>query len=113
MHLAVYAEHASLRLEYSIFLLVAAVMQIAYGVAYTLLTLVGQGTNESPYQHYRKTVAVNLFGLIGTGVLLGLYAYAVILPPPLPPITNQKTSILLGSSQRPLKCLQLLASYTL
>jgi hypothetical protein len=85
VHLAVYAEHASLRLEYSIFLLVAAVMQIAYGVAYTLLTLVGQGTNESPYQHYRKTVAVNLFGLIGTGVLLGLYAYAVILPPPLSP----------------------------
>lgn len=85
VHLAVYAEHASLRLEYSIFLLVAAVMQIAYGVAYTLLTLAGQSTNESPYQYYRKTLAVNLFGLIGTGVLLGLYAYAVILPPPLSP----------------------------
>jgi hypothetical protein len=85
VHLAVYAEHASLRLEYSIFLLVAAVMQIAYGVAYTLLTLSGQGTNESAYQHYRKTLAVNLFGLLGTGVLLGLYAYAVTLPPPLSP----------------------------
>jgi hypothetical protein len=85
VHLAVYAEHASLRLEYSIFLLVAGVVQIAYGVAYTVLTLAGQGTNESARQHYRKTVAINLFGLVGTGVLLGLYAYAVTLPPPLSP----------------------------
>ena len=54
-------------------------------MAYTLLTLSGQGTNESAYQHYRKTLAVNLFGLLGTGVLLGLYAYAVTLPPPLSP----------------------------
>jgi hypothetical protein len=85
VHLAVYAEHASLRLEYSIFLLVAAVMQIVYGVVYTLLTLTGQSTNESAYQQYRKTLAVNLFGLVGTGVLLGLYAYAVTFPPPLSP----------------------------
>ena len=85
VHLAVYSEHASLRLEYSIFLLVAGMVQIVYGVAYTLLTLAGQGTNESAHQYYRKTIAVNLFGLVGTGVLLGLYAYAVILPPPLTP----------------------------
>jgi hypothetical protein len=38
-----------------------------------------------PHDHYRKTVAVNLFGLVGTAVLLGLYAYAVIFPPPLSP----------------------------
>lgn len=95
VHLAVYAEHSSLRIEYSVFLLVAAVMQIAYGVAYTLLTLVGQDTNDSPYQHYRKTLAVNLFGLIGTGVLLGLYAYAVILPPPLSP-NNRPEDIDIG-----------------
>jgi hypothetical protein len=30
-------------------------------------------------------VAVNLFGLVGTAVLLGLYAYSVPLPPPLSP----------------------------
>ena len=54
-------------------------------MAYTLLTLTGQGANESAYQHYRKTLAVNLFGLVGTGVLLGLYAYAVTFPPPLSP----------------------------
>lgn len=85
VHLAVYAEHASLRLEYSIFLLVAAGMQIVYGVLYSLITLTGQGANESASLYYRKKMAVNLFGLVGTGILLGLYAYSVILPPPLSP----------------------------
>ena len=28
---------------------------------------------------------VNLFGLIGTGVLVGLYIYVVLFPPPLSP----------------------------
>jgi hypothetical protein len=85
VHLAVYAEHASLRLEYSIFLLVAAGMQIVYGVVYTLLTLGGQAANESAQKYYQKKIAVNLFGLVGTGILIGLYAYSVILPPPLSP----------------------------
>ncbi len=85
VHLAVYAEHALLRLEYSVFLLVAAGMQIVYGVLYTLLTLAGVGANESRHKYYQKKLAVNLFGLIGTGILLGLYAYSVILPPPLSP----------------------------
>jgi hypothetical protein len=85
VHLAVYAEHALLRLEYSIFLLVAAGMQIVYGVLYTLLTLAGLGANESAHKYYQKKLAVNLFGLIGTGILLALYAYSVILPPPLSP----------------------------
>ncbi len=85
VHLAVYAEHALLRVEYSIFLLVAAGMQVVYGVLYTLLTLAGAGANESAHKYYQKKLAVNLFGLIGTGILLGLYAYSVILPPPLSP----------------------------
>ena len=85
VHLAVYAEHALLRLEYSIFLLVAAGMQIVYGVLYTILTLAGPAAKESSHKYYQKKLAVNLFGLIGTGILLGLYAYSVILPPPLSP----------------------------
>jgi len=85
VHLAVYAEHASLRLEYSIFLLVAAGMQIVYGIVYSLLTLSGEGANEPPSLYYRKIMAINVFGLIGTGILLALYAYSVILPPPLSP----------------------------
>jgi hypothetical protein len=95
VHLGVYAEHASLRLEYSIFLLVAGVVQIGYGVAYTILTLAGQAKNESVQQYYRKRLAVNLFGLIGTGVLLGLYAYSVTFPPPLSP-NNKPEDIDIG-----------------
>lgn len=86
VHFAVYSGHASLRLEYSIFLIAAGGMQVAYGILYTLLTLTGATSGRtSPYQHYRKTVAVNLFGLLGTAVLIGLYAYSVTLPPPLSP----------------------------
>jgi hypothetical protein len=95
VHLAVYAEHASLRIEYSIFLLVAAGMQIVYGVVYTLLTLTGQSANESAHQYYQKKIAVNLFGLVGTGILIALYAYSVILPPPLSP-NDQPESIDIG-----------------
>ena len=83
VHFAVYSGHASLRLEYSIFLIVAGGMQVTYGIFYAILTLTSAGS--MPQEHYRKTVAVNLFGLVGTAVLLGLYAYSVTLPPPLSP----------------------------
>jgi len=90
VHLGVYAEHASLRIEYSIFLITAGGMQIVYGVAYTLLAMMGdvksrETSAPAAAEYYRRTVAVNIFGLIGTGILLGLYAYAVIFPPPLSP----------------------------
>src|SRR5690606_26018738 len=86
VHFAVYSGHASLRIEYSIFLITAGGMQVAYGILYTLLTLTGATSGRSsPRRHYRKTVAVNLFCLVWTAVLLGLYAYSVILPPPLSP----------------------------
>ena len=89
VHLAVYAEHGSLRIEYSIFLLVAGACQFAYGMLYTLLTMTSQQTSISEAHfaltYYKKTLVLNLFGLIGTGVLLGLYLYSVVLPPPLSP----------------------------
>jgi uncharacterized membrane protein len=86
VHFAIYSGHASLRLEYSIFLIVAGGMQVTYGILYTLLTLTASTAGRArPQDHYRKTVVVNLFGLVGTAVLLGLYAYSVTLPPPLSP----------------------------
>lgn len=90
VHLAVFSEHGGLRIEYSIFLLTAGASQIAYSMLYVLLTItsesVSQGTNrEFARSYYRKTVAVNLFGLVGSAILLGLYTYSVILPPPLSP----------------------------
>jgi hypothetical protein len=61
-------------------------MQVTYGILFAMLTLSASTSGRArPHEHYRKTVAVNLFGLIGTAVLLGLYAYSVILPPPLSP----------------------------
>jgi len=89
VHLAVFAEHASLRIEYAIFLITAGIMQIRYGISYTLLTLKSSNARfKDPIyarSYYRKTVGLNLFGLLGTSVLIGLYIYAVTLPPPLSP----------------------------
>ena len=72
-------------------------MQIVYGVVYTLLVLTGEvKAKETSVQaireYYNKTVGVNIFGLIGTGILLGLYTYAVIFPPPLSP-NNQPEDV--------------------
>lgn len=92
VHFAVYSEHGSLRLEYPIFLISAGGMQVSYGMLYILLTLTSESGTLSPRQYYRKTVALNLFGLAGTAVLLGLYTYSVIFPPPLSP-TNMPEAV--------------------
>jgi hypothetical protein len=97
VHFAVYSEHGSLRLEYPIFLISAGGMQVSYGMFYILLTMTYQSENMPPRQYYRKTVALNLFGLAGTAVLLGLYAYSVIFPPPLSP-TGQPESLSLAGA---------------
>ncbi|HXX99059.1 MAG TPA: hypothetical protein VEL11_18365 [Candidatus Bathyarchaeia archaeon] len=92
VHLAIYSEHGSLRIEYSIFLLAAASAQFAYGIAYVIMTLstevdsIRSATLAKLY--YKKSVVLNLFGLIGSSVLLGLYIYSVTLPPPLSPINR-------------------------
>jgi hypothetical protein len=88
VHIAVFPGHASLRIEYSIFLFAAGAAQFTYGIAYVLISL-----NESKISNdiasvrnlYRKTAVLNMFGLIGSSVLLGLYLYSVIFPPPLSP----------------------------
>jgi hypothetical protein len=88
VHIAVFPGHASLRIEYSIFLFTAGAAQFAYGMVYVLISL-----NESKIsnditsvrKHYLKTAVLNMFGLIGSFVLLGLYLYSVIFPPPLSP----------------------------
>ena len=45
-------------------------MQIVYGSIYSL-DIDWQGVNESAHQYHQKKVAVNLFGLVGTGILIG------------------------------------------
>jgi hypothetical protein len=88
VHIAVFPGHASLRIEYSIFLFTAGAAQFTYGIAYVLISLNAYKiANDiaSARSHYRKTAALNMFGLIGSSVLLGLYLYSVIFPPPLSP----------------------------
>ena len=98
VHLVVFPEHGSLHVYYSIFLLAAAGGQIAYGVLYFLVML-SKPFYEMPIEDlqvikstYQHNMAVNLFGLMGTTVLIGLYVYVVIYPPPLSPI-NQPEEI--------------------
>ena len=98
VHLVVFPEHGSLHVYYSIFLLAAAGGQIAYGVLYFLVML-SKPFYEMPIEHlqvikstYQHNMAVNLFGFMGTAVLIGLYVYVVIYPPPLSPI-NQPEEI--------------------
>ncbi|NWG37877.1 hypothetical protein [Nitrososphaera sp.] len=84
VHFAVFSEHGSLRLEYPIFLITAGGMQVSYGIMYIMLTLTS-GAGADPARYYRKTVGLNLFGMAGTAILVGLYTYSVIFPPPLSP----------------------------
>lgn len=81
VHFSVYVSHATLRLEYSIFFIVAGGMQAAYGTMYIFLTF----ATVADRNYYRKSLAINLFGFTGTAILVGLYAYTVVLPAPLSP----------------------------
>jgi hypothetical protein len=96
--MVVYPEHGSLHVYYTIFLLAAAGGQIVYGILYFLVML-SKPFYEIPIEQlqiikttYKHNMAVNLFGFIGTAVLVGLYIYVVIFPPPLSP-TNQPEEI--------------------
>ena len=96
VHFAVFSDHASLRLEYPIFLIVAGGMQVSYGIMYIMLTMTSETVTLSPRQYYRKTVALNLFGMAGTAVLVGLYTYSVIFPPPLSPVDQPEAVSIAG-----------------
>jgi hypothetical protein len=94
VHLVVYPEHGSIHVYYTIFLLSAAGAQVTYGILYFLIMLSKPFYEMSDEQQqvrkstYKKTMAVNLFGFIGTAVLVGLYTYSVIYPPPLSPVNK-------------------------
>jgi hypothetical protein len=103
LHLAVFPDHATLHIYYSLFLLAAAASQVAYGILFVLITLSNERiirqvpkesntqlgevshSNNDVVRNYRKKMIINLFGLFGTSILIGLYVYSVIFPPPLSP----------------------------
>lgn len=100
VHLAIFSEHGSLRIEYSIFLLAAASAQFVYGIVYLIMTLSTELDSIRSVgiakMYYKKSVILNLFGLIGSSVLLGLYIYSVTLPPPLSPINRPEAVDIAG-----------------
>jgi hypothetical protein len=119
VHLAVFQDHATIHVYYSLFLLAAAASQIAYGIIFVLVTLsrdvdlqkqekdeVYTQTGEynymkqKTYRDYKKKMTIDLFGLFGTCVLIGLYLYSVILPPPLSPINRAEQVDIEGISAK-------------
>jgi hypothetical protein len=103
VHLAVYSGHATLRLEYSIFLLSAAGGQLFYGISYIFLIfsddrLVIKKTDKKfiSKEYYKKSKILNSIGLAGSLVLIGLYIYSVTFPPPLSPNAHPEDVDLAG-----------------
>jgi len=93
VHLAVSPGHAGLRLEYSIFLIAASAVQLAYGISYVLL-IFSEDTDVKirkydkmlvTKQYYKKSLKLNYIGLVGSLFLIFLYLYSVTFPPPLSP----------------------------
>src|SRR5918997_239900 len=93
VHLAVAPGHAGLRLEYSIFLITASAVHLAYGISYVLL-IFSEDTDVKirkydkmlvTKQYYKKSLKLNYIGLVGSLFLIALYLYAVTFPPPLSP----------------------------
>ncbi|MGN6709850.1 MAG: hypothetical protein ACTHKF_10950, partial [Candidatus Nitrosocosmicus sp.] len=95
VHLAIFPEHGALRLEYSIFLLSASGAQLAYGIIYILLIYSEETTTDNRLkktdkllvtkQYYKKSLVLNLFGLVGSLILIVLYLYSITFAPPLSP----------------------------
>lgn len=86
IHLSIYVDHAPLRVEYGMFLLLASISQIGFGVLF-LSTLLFDSTmpQKELRSIYNRNIAVYLFGILGSAVLIGLYIYAISYPPPLSP----------------------------
>jgi len=65
IHMSIYIEHAQLRIEYSMFLLLASITQIGFGVLF-LTVLIFESSSKiikSVELDYRKNTMIYLFGL--------------------------------------------------
>ena len=88
VHLAVYSGHATLRYEYSIFLISAAGGQLLYGISYILLIFSDEKLTvkktDKKYvskEYYKKSLILNWIGLVGSLVLIFLYLLLSHFPP--------------------------------
>ena len=109
VHLAIFPEHGSQQIYYSVFLMAAAGAQVAYGILYILMNFTTEaysGNNRNfILSQYKKRVALNLFGFIGTSVLIGLYAYSVVVAPPLSPDNKAESIDIAGIMAKSLEIL--------
>ncbi|HEY7757238.1 MAG TPA: hypothetical protein VIA08_03310 [Nitrososphaeraceae archaeon] len=109
VHLAIFPEHGSQQIYYSVFLMAAAGAQVAYGILYILMNFTTEaysGNNRNfVLSQYKKRVALNLFGFIGTSVLIGLYAYSVVVAPPLSPDNKAESIDIAGIMAKSLEIL--------
>lgn len=109
VHLAIFPEHGSQQIYYSVFLMAAAGAQVAYGILYILMNFTTEaysGNNRNLIlSQYKKRVALNLFGFIGTSVLIGLYAYSVVVAPPLSPDNKAESIDIAGIMAKSLEIL--------
>ncbi len=86
IHLSIYVDHAPLRVEYGMFLLLAAISQIGFGVLLLSTVLsVSNMLQKDITSFYHRNLVIYLFGLMGSAILIGLYVYAVSFPLPLSP----------------------------
>ena len=119
VHLAVYPEHGALRIEYSIFLLSASGIQLAYGIMYILLissedNVVDNRLKKSDKllvtkQYYKKSVILNLFGAYRIYfVLILLYVYSITFPPPLSPNSRPEDVDLSGIIDKALEVIMVI-----
>ena len=90
-----YSDHAGLRFAYSIFLIAAAGGQLFYGISYILLIFSDDKLSikktDKKYiskEYYKKSLILNLIGLVGSMILILLFLYSVVFPPPLSPNTH-------------------------
>lgn len=102
IHLSIYVDHVPLRIEYGLFLLLAAISQIGFGVL-SLSTLLFDTARQEPESTYRRNMAIYFFGLIGSAVLIGLYVYAISYPPPLSPENHPEHIDIAGISAKALE----------
>ena len=85
IHTSIYIEHAPLRIEYSMFLLLASITQIGFGVLFLTVLMFESSSKiiKSVESEYKKNTVIYLFGLIGSVILVGLYTYVITFTLPL------------------------------
>lgn len=83
--MSIYIEHAPLRIEYAMFLLLASISQIGFGMLFLTVLMFDSSSKitKSVESNYKKNTMIYLFGLIGSVILVGLYTYVVTFTLPL------------------------------